>query len=90
MTVIKKTRKQLKRQIIELKGSKIIAHTLASSTIKKASTDTLMGSGVLIQLTGIGGKEIINPVLIRDGLSNDTIEAIKRDIKRSENLYKMV
>lgn len=82
----RKTRKQLKRELLEAHASTVLAHKFAHDTIKKCSTDSLMGSGVVIQLTGIGGKELMPTVLVRDGLSNETIEAIKRDIKRSSDL----
>ena len=48
-----------------------------------------MSSGVLLELTGIGGKEFILPVMILDGLSKKTIDAIKEDIKRSYDLAVM-
>lgn len=82
----KKTHKETKRELLEAKSSTVLAHVHASSYIGKCSTDKMMGSGVLLQLTGIGGKDLINPILIRDGLSEETIEAIKKDIKRSYDL----
>ena len=45
-----------------------------------------MSSGVLLQFTGVGGKELVNPVMIRDGLSDATIAAIKADLQRSFDL----
>lgn len=42
-----------------------------------------MGSAVIITLTSLGGKELILPSAIRDGLSKETIAAIKLDLKRS-------
>ncbi len=85
----KKTRAQLERQILELSAQLSHVYTFATSTIDKASTAHLMASGVLLQLTGIGGKEIINPVMIKDGLSPETIAAIKADLKRSYDLSVM-
>jgi hypothetical protein len=78
-----KTKKDLERQILELKAQLAISYTISSSMLDKVSTDHLMGSGVLLQLSGIGGKELINPVMIKDGLSKSTIDAIKADLKRS-------
>lgn len=45
--------------------------------------DRLKGSGVVLTLSGLGGAEICKAVLIRDGLSAETIAALKRDIARS-------
>ncbi len=81
-----KTKKDLERQVLELKAQLPISYTISSSMLDKVSTDHLMGSGVLLQLSGIGGKELINPVMIKDGLSKSTIDAIKADLKRSYDL----
>lgn len=81
----KKTRLELERALLEAHALAPFSYGFAHTDIVKASTDRLMGSGVLLQLTVLGGKEIINPVVIRDGLSADTIECLKRDIKRSSD-----
>jgi hypothetical protein len=82
----KKTRAQLEREILELNAQLFHVYHFANANIGKADTKRFMGSGVLLQLTAIGGKEIINPVMIKDGLSDATIAAIKSDLKRSYDL----
>jgi hypothetical protein len=82
----KKTRQQLERQILELESQLAHRYAYAQSEIDKASTSRMMASGVLLQLTALGGREIINPVVIRDGLSPETIAAIKADLHRSYEL----
>ena len=82
----KKTRAQLGREILELKASAVYVYHYSSATIEKASTEYLTGSGVVLQLTALGGREIISPTLIRDGLSKETIEAIQSDIRASYEL----
>lgn len=79
----RKTRAELEREVLELKAQ--LAHTyhFAAREISKAGQNHLMGSGVLLQMTAIGGKEIVVPIMIRDGLSTQTIEAISADIQRS-------
>jgi hypothetical protein len=79
----KKTKAQLEREIIELKGQLANSYFHASAALKNASVDVMGASGVVLQLTALGGREIIHPVVIRDGLSNETIAALKRDIIRS-------
>lgn len=79
----KKTRQQLEREILEMKASLAASYHFANLEIGKCSSDNFMGSGILLQLSAIGGKELINPVLLRDGLSDETIAAIKRDLKYS-------
>jgi len=82
----KVTHKETKRKLLEAQASTVLSHVFATTDIEKCSEEKLTGSGVVLQLSGIGGKDIINPILIRDGLSNETIEAIKKDLKRSHNL----
>jgi hypothetical protein len=82
----KKTRAQLARQVLELTAQLAHVYQFANTEIHRASQKHMMASGVLLQLTAIGGKEIINPVMIKDGLSDETIAAIKADLKRSYDL----
>lgn len=82
----KKTRAQLQRQVLELTAQLAHVYQFANTEIDRASTKHRMASGVLLQLTAIGGKEIINPVMIKDGLSDATIAAIRADLKRSYDL----
>lgn len=73
----------LERQLKEaLAGHAHVYHS-AHRALDKASTKNLMGSAVIVTLTGIGGREICNPVLIRDGLSEETLAALKADLVRS-------
>lgn len=78
-----KTLAQLKRENLEIKAQLAHAYHFADATIKEAGTRYKMASGVLLQLTAIGGKEIILPVMIKDGLSDETIAAIRADLRRS-------
>ena len=79
------TRKQLERKVIELTAQLASTYHFANQSINKASIDHLLGGGVLLELTALGGREIIYPTVILDGLSNETIQAIKADIKRSHD-----
>jgi hypothetical protein len=77
------------RQILDLEAQLAHAYHFAASSIDKASTKYMMASGVLLQLTANGGRELICPVMIKDGLSDETIAAIKADLKRSYELAVM-
>lgn len=81
----KPTYQDLARQNLELKGQLAHAYASAYREISKAG-DVLTASGVLLQLTALGGREIIIPVVIRDGLSTETIAAIRKDLARSYEL----
>ena len=85
----KKTRAQLERQVLELQGQLASRYHFASANLAKAGTDKMMSSGVLLQLTALGGREIVDPVVILDGLSDETIAAIQGDLKRSYDLAVM-
>lgn len=78
-----KTRADLQRENAELRAQLAHVYHFADAEIHKAGTDRMMASGVLLQLHALGGRELINPVVIRDGLSADTIAALRRDFARS-------
>lgn len=72
----------LARKVTELEGQLASSYHFADANLHKAG-DALMASGVLVTLTALGGREIINPIVIRDGLSPATIAALRADIERS-------
>lgn len=74
---------ELERKLNEALAGQAHVYHFASASIDKASTDHLLASGVIITLTVLGGREIFSPVLIRDGLSKETIAALKADFVRS-------
>lgn len=83
MTKTKKlTRADLQRQIKELHGQLACSYHFAAAELHKAG-DSLKASGVLLELHALGGRQLITPVVISDGLSADTIAALRRDIARS-------
>lgn len=83
------SKSDLKRKVMELTGQLASAYHFADATLDKAGPD-LLGSGVLLQLHALGGKELIEPVVIRDGLSLETIAALRKDIERSHELATML
>ena len=85
----KPTREDLERKIKELESQLVHRYSFGAQTIDRASMLKLMGSGVILTLTAIGGKEIIEPICIKDGLSDETITALKADFLRSYNLAVM-
>jgi hypothetical protein len=77
------TRADLARRVKELTAQLASTYHFAAAELHKAGQDRMMASGVLLQLHALGGREIIAPVVIRDGLSAETIAAIRADIVRS-------
>lgn len=76
----------LQRRLGEAYAASPSTYSTASRDLSKASTDHLMASGVVVTITALGGRVITPPVLIRDGLSHDTIAALQADIARSFKL----
>jgi len=74
---------ELERQLLEARAGQAHVYYTAEGSLDAAGMDRLKGSGVVLTLSGLGGAEICKPVLIRDGLSAETIAALKRDIARS-------
>ena len=85
----KTTCAELERKVFELEAQLVHQPHFADANIHKASTERLMGSGVILQLTALGGRKIVDPVLIKDGLSPATIESIKADLRRTYDLLVM-
>jgi hypothetical protein len=81
-----KTRAQLERENLELHAQLAHVGYYVNKGLPSASRDALAGSGVLLQLHALGGRKIIDPIVIRDGLSADTIAALQRDVIRSYEL----
>lgn len=79
----KPTRAELVRKILELNAQLIHVYHFADQYLDNIRPGSYVGSGVLLQLSAIGGREIIPPVMIKDGLSTETIAAIRRDLARS-------
>lgn len=87
MTKTKQTKAQriaeLERKLQESEASQIHHYHFATAELPKAGIDRLNGSGVILTLTVLGGRKICDPVLIRNGLSAETISALKADMVRS-------
>jgi hypothetical protein len=79
----------LERQLKEALAGQ--AHTchFATEALKTVTTAHLAGSGVVLTMTVLGGREVISPTLIRDGLSDQLIAALKADLLRSYELAVM-
>jgi hypothetical protein len=96
MTKAKKPEKSkriadLERQLREALAGQSHVYHFADHGLDKASTKHLMGSGMVITLTVLGGRELIQPTMLRDGMSDELIAALRADFRRSyelANLYK--
>jgi hypothetical protein len=82
----KVTKSQLRAQLRDALASQANAYPSAIRQLHRVSTAKMMGSGVLITMSYTGGNQAVCPVMIRDGLSEATIEAIRADLHRSFEL----
>jgi len=73
----------LNAKIKALEAQLVHNYHFSEANVDKCSTDRLMGSAVIIQLTTLYGKKLIEPTAIRNGLSTETIESLKDDFRRS-------
>ena len=80
------TKADLQRKVKELEAQLVHQYHFATATIDRASINKTMGSAVILELTFLGGRKVFEPVAIKDGLSDETIAAIKADLKRSYEL----
>lgn len=92
MTKVKKpkmTKADFQRKVAETEAQLASTYHFADVQVLKAGQEHLMASAVVLRLTALGGREIIPPVAIKDGLSSETINAIRADLRRSYDLATM-
>ena len=80
---------QLQREVMEALAGQIHTYHAADAGLDKASLKHLAASGVVITLTVLGGRELIPPTVLRDGLSGELITALRGDLRRSYALAAM-
>ena len=78
----------LARRVMELEAQLASTCAHASREVEKAG-DLLMASAAVLTISALGGRVIVKPVAIRDGLSPATIAALKADLARSYDLATM-
>lgn len=70
-------------ELLQHKAQDIGTLFRAHAALAKLGKDRYMASGVIVSVTNLSGKPLVEPVLIADGLSRDTIDALRRDVKAS-------
>lgn len=80
------TKAELEKRLKHMEAQLAHNYHFADNSLNKVSTDKLMGSGVILELTFYNGGAAIPPVMIKDGLSAETIAAIRADLRRSYEL----
>lgn len=80
---------ELERKLQEALAGQAHVYHFAEAGLAKATSKHLGASGVVLTLTVLGGRELFSPTLIRDGLSDELIAALKADFRRSYDLATM-
>jgi hypothetical protein len=73
----------LKRKNMELEAQLPFVYPAVDRALALAGRDKMIASGLLIQIHALGGREICRPFMLRDGLSEATIEALRDELKYS-------
>ena len=86
MKTKRKTREELEFEIIALKAQLASTYHFASKQAGDANTKRYMGSAIIVAMKSLSGKEIVMPVAVRDGLSDEFIAAFKKEMARSHEI----
>lgn len=73
----------LQRQLREAKAAQVHNYRFADQGLNKAGPKYMGASGVIITLTALGGRELIPPTMLVNGLSDELIAALRTDLVRS-------
>lgn len=70
----------LERKLMESQAQAANIYHFAKSRLLSANRDKIMGSGVIVRLSYLGGKDVCDPFMIKDGFSDETIKALIADM----------
>jgi len=69
----------------QYKASLIHNYFFAGEKLIKLNKDRMMGSGVILSIADLNGKLIVEPIMIKDGLSKESINSLLDDFQYSYN-----
>ena len=78
--------KNIKRELEFLKSQDLTTLKDSFDNLKKIKDKTYFASAITITIKDIAGNEIIAETAIFDGLTNETIEQLQAEIKRTQDL----
>ena len=76
----------LERTLFNLKSQDIGAYKLANEQLRALAKKSLFGSGVVVQILHLDGKDALSPIMIADGLCKDSIRFLCDNVIRSHEL----
>lgn len=75
-----------KKEHNEYKSSMAHVYHFAGNELIKLGRDRCMGSGVIIEMRALNGETVVQPFLLKDGLSDSSINSLLDDMEYSFNL----
>ena len=72
-------------KVDQYKASLIHTYHFAGNELLKCGNDRYMASGLIVEIKSLSGKAVVMPFMVKDGLSNETINALLDDMQRSFN-----
>lgn len=79
-------KRNIKREIEFLKSQDITTLKESFDNLKKIKDKTYFASAITITIKDIAGNEIIAETAIFDGFTNETVEQLQAEIKRTQDL----
>ena len=79
-------KRNIKRELDFLKSQDITTLKDSFDKLKKIKDKTYFASAITITIKDIAGNEIIAETAIFDGFTNETIEQLQAEIKRTQDL----
>lgn len=79
-------KRNIKRELDFLKSQDITTLKDSFESLKKIKNKKYFASAITIIIKDIAGNEIIAETAILDGLTNETIEQLQAEIKRTQDL----
>jgi hypothetical protein len=76
----------LRQRIIDLEAQIASRCSNAIQELNGARIEKMQASAIILTITALGGRQIVPPVAIRDGLSDVAINALQDDLLRSYSL----
>ena len=72
---------ELEKKLLVAEASQVHNHHFADMAIGKAAN--CMGSGVILTIKKLDGSNLVDPVMISNGLSDASVAALRADLVRS-------
>lgn len=79
-------KRNIKRELDFLKSQDITTLKNSFDSLKKIKDKSYFASAITITIKDIAGNEIIAETAIFDGFTNETIEQLQAEIKRTQDL----